>query len=369
MRVIISLICLLLPFMALAEEVQIRPDAPDHHVVVKGDTLWGISAMFYKNPWKWPQIWNINKDSVKNPHWIYPGNMIVLDRSNGSLHVAETGNAGETPASIADAASSPAPAAVEGSQNEGSKDGAEKLSPRIRYEPSAHDAIPTIPFKVIQPFLSQPLVLDEDMEDAPVLVAFEEGRVILGTDQKAYVEGLTESMGNKLQVFRPGKELLDPETEEILGREAVYLGDVYVQKFGGKKLGEVSTVVATKARQEINLGDYLYAPTVATMADFQPHAPEVEITASVISIYGGGTQAGQNTVVTINKGERDGLHVGHVLALYGHGKQVKHRGEDYVLPDERYGLMFVFRTFRKVSYALVMETRLPVYVLDRAQTP
>lgn len=340
MRKIISLICFLLPVMAHADVVQVRPDAPDRHIVVRGDTLWDISAMFFKDPWKWPSIWNINKETIKDPHWIYPGDVINLDRNTGLLSInSET--AGSSNSDL------------------------EKYSPRVRYGLSEHDAISSIPYKDLKVFLSQPLVVDEDaLSSAPKLIALQEARVMLGDDQIGYVSGLPADQGKKWQVYRPGKLFKDPETDEILGREAIYLGDVDALQFG-----EVSTVLATKTKLEINKGDRLarYIPNIAD--NFLPRPPSKPIDATIISIYGGVTQAGQNTVVTLNKGTRDGLETGNVLALYNKGLVVKQGGDSYVLPDERYGLVFVFRVFNKVSYGLVMQSRLPAQIMDHARTP
>ncbi len=340
MRKIISLICFLLPVLAYADVVQIRPDAPDRHVVVKGDTLWDISAMFFKDPWKWPSIWNLNKDTIKDPHWIYPGDVVVLDRSTGSLSVNGKGLAT-------------------------SSDTTDKYEPRIRYGLSQHDAIASIPYKDIQAFISQPLVVEEEsLATAPKLIALQEGRVILGDNQIGYVSNLPADKGTKFQAFRPGKLFVDPETDEVLGREAIYLGDVEATKFG-----EVSTVMATKTKLEINRGDRLTLTSVASSDSLIPHVPSNNIKAQILSVYGGVSQAGQNTVVTINKGTREGLEVGNVLALYSKGINTKFEGETYTLPNERYGLMIVFRVFNKVSYGLVMQTKLPVQLLDVAQTP
>jgi len=348
MRKIISLICLLLPLLAHANEVQIRPDAPDRHIVVKGDTLWDISTMFFKDPWKWPNIWNLNKDTIKDPHWIYPGDVVILDRTSGSLSI----NVENTP-SAADTSSV------------GAVDGTTKLSPHINYGLSQHDAIPSIPYKDLHAFLSQPLVIDENaLATAPKLVALQEGRVILGEDQLGYVINLPPDQGSKWQVYRPGKVFIDPSTGENLGREAIYLGDVVVNQFA-----KISTVVATNTKLEINTGDRLAISTAEIGNYYLPHAPSVDIKASIISIYGGVSQAGQYSVVTLNKGSRDGLENGNVLALYNKGVNTKHNAETYTLPDERYGLVFVFRVFNKVSYGLVMQTTLPAQLLDRAQTP
>ncbi len=343
MRKIISLICFLLPVLAYADVVQVRPDAPDRHVVVKGDTLWDISALFFKDPWKWPNIWNMNRDTIKDPHWIYPGDVIVLDRTTGSLSI--NGEATGMPAD--------------------STEKTDKLSPRIRYSLSQHGAISSIPYKDLHAFLSQPLVVEEDaLSTAPKVIALQEGRQILADNQLGYVSNLPSNQGSKWQAYRPGQRFIDPDTGEILGREAVYLGDVEATQFA-----EVSTVTATKTVLEINRGDRLAISSAEASDNYLPRPPSTQIKARIISVYGGVSQAGQNSVVVLNKGTRDGLANGHVLALYSKGQTVKQDGDTYTLPDESYGLLFVFRVFNKVSYALVMQTKLPAQLLDVAQTP
>ena len=346
MRKIISLICFLLPILAFAAQPDTRPElrshAPDRHVVVKGDTLWDISGKFFKDPWKWPYIWGMNKDSIKDPHWIYPGDVIVLDRASGTLRIGQAGAA-----------------------STGSSDGVIKLSPKARAGHSTYDAIPSIPASAIAPFLSQPLVIEEGaLKDAPTLIGAREGCVILSAHDIGFAKGLSQDKGTKWQIYRPGKTFTDPDTGEALGVEAIYLGNAEVTDFA-----DVSTVAITQSVQEINQGDRLVAPSGAAVNTYLPRAPGGNISTRVISVYGGVSQAGQNTIITLNKGARDGLESGHVLALYRKGEDVKNEGEKFTLPDERYGLVFVFRVFDKVSYALVMQTRLPVQLLDRAQTP
>ncbi len=346
MRKIISLICFLLPVLACADQLQIRPDAPDRHVVVKGDTLWDISGKFFADPWKWPHIWGLNKDTIKDPHWIYPGDLVFLDRSSGTLRIGQMG-------------------ADEARDRAGDASGIVRLSPKVREGLSIHDAIPSIPAAAIAPFLSRPLVLEEDaLKDAPALIGAREGRVILGEGDICFARGLTPDLGNQWQIYRPGKKFIDPDSGEVLGVEAVYLGNAEVTNFA-----EISTVSITHSVQETHRGDRLVASSTDTAMTYLPRAPESNISARVISVYGGVSQAGQNTAITLNKGTRDGVEIGHVLALYHKGEEVKSEGESYTLPDERYGLVFVFRVFEKVSYALVMQTKLPVQLLDRAQTP
>jgi hypothetical protein len=323
MRKIISLICFLLPVLAFAAQPDTRPelrsDAPDHHVVVKGDTLWDISGKFFRDPWRWPYIWGMNKDTIKDPHWIYPGDIIVLDRATGTLRIGQPGTSGRSSAA-----------------------GVVRLSPKVREGHSEHDAVPSIPASAIAPFLSQPLAVEEGaLQSAPTLIGAREGRVMLSEGDTGFAKGLTQDKGTKWQVYRPGKTFTDPDSGETLGIEAVYLGDAEATAFAD----------------------------VSTVNTYLPRAPASDISARVISIYGGVSQAGQNTVITLNKGRRDGLESGHVLAMYRKGEAVESEGEDFTLPDERYGLVFVFRVFDKVSYALVMQTRLPVQLLDRAKTP
>lgn len=344
-RFIISLICCLLPVLAFADASEIRDNAPDRHVVVKGDTLWGIAAEFLKDPWKWPQIWGMNKDSIKDPHWIYPGDVIVLDRATGTLRIGQGGSAAATATS--------------------SNTDVIKLSPKVREQDSEHNAILSIPASAIGPFLSRPLVIEKNgLANAPILVGTYEKRVILGNDDIAYVKGLREDQGSQWQIYRSGKALTDPDSKEILGYEASYLGDAVVENFA-----DISTLRITKSIQEINKGDRFTPATGELLNNYIPHAPDGQLVARVMSIYGGVSQAGQNAIVTLNKGSRDGLENGHVLALYRKGDTIKEKGKTFRLPDIRYGLLFVFRTFDRVAYGLVMQTRLPVELLDSAQTP
>ena len=204
-KIIISLIYCLLPAFALAGAAEVRDNAPDSHVVVKGDTLWDISATFFKDPWKWPEIWGMNKDTIKDPHWIYPGDVILLDRTTGSLRVSK----GETTSSTGGATSSTETI---------------KLSPKALREDSEHGSIPNIPLADIAPFLSQPLVIDaENLPGALTLLGTYEQHVILGSNDVAYVKGLTEEKGIHWQIYRPGKTFIDPETKAVLGLSLIHI--------------------------------------------------------------------------------------------------------------------------------------------------
>jgi hypothetical protein len=341
-KIIISLICCLLPTFGFADTVKIHDNAPDSHVVVKGDTLWDISTKFFKDPWLWPKIWGLNKDTIKDPHWIYPGDVVYLDRASGTLHIGK----------------------IKQTEEAGKSDSV-KLSPRVHVQGSEHNAISSISTSAIEPFLSRPLIIENDgLSKAPTIVGTHEKRVILGSGDIAYVKGLSKDQGFQWQIYQPGKTLLDPDSKEVLGYEAVYLGNAEVEKFAN-----ISTIKIVKALKEISKGDRLIQVSNEIARSYVPRAPDSQITARVISIYSGVSQAGQHSIVTINKGLRDGIENGHVLALYRKGDVIKEKGNTLTLPDTRYGLLFVFRTFDKVAYALVMRTQLPVELLDSALTP
>lgn len=360
MRKIISLICILLPILTCADELIVRENAPDHYVVVKGDTLWDISNKFFQDPWKWPQIWGLNKDTVKDPHWIYPGNLIVLDHATRTLHLGELPKAPETPAGEVALVPDLAPGSEPVPDSR-----IQKLAPKIRVVNGEHDAIPSIPASIIGPFLSKPLVIEnEEIEDAPTLIGSIENRSLLSFGDTAFATGIPDDKGPLWQLYRPGKELIDPDTDETLGYEAIYLGDAAIQKYD-----EVTTLKITKSVLDIQKGDNFIQSAVGMASNYIPRPPSSKISAKVISIYGGVNQGGQNAVITLNKGTRDGLENGHVLALFKESESSKYKGETYKLPALRYGLVFVFRTFDKVAYALVMQVQRPVQISDSLETP
>lgn len=360
----------------------LRPDAPDQYTVVKGDTLWAISARFLKDPWRWPQIWQMNRDEIKNPHWIYPGDIIRLDRSGANPRLTlERGALGA----------------------EAAAGNVVRLEPHARVE-SLRTAISSIPGSVIGPFLTQPLVVEEgELDRTPAIVATEDSRVVVGQGDIAYADRITSKDPASWQVYRAGGPLRDPETGEILGYEALYVGDARVTRFGNP-----STLRITKARQEINRGDHLVPARETTLLSYVPHAPDKFIRGSIMSVEGGVSELGQYQIVTLNRGARDGLQIGHVLATYRRGETLAANGHDtgardwfkgvdvkpvpivpaavianssadtagaplegrpIKLPDERDGLVFVFRVFDKLSYAMVMQASKPLYVGDLVQTP
>jgi hypothetical protein len=373
----------LAPSVALAQVPPIpqtpmafKADAPDRYVVVRGDTLWGISERFTDSPWRWPEIWNFNREQIRNPHWIYPGDVIVLDRVSGTLSIAGADGKPATPGEPRDPAGRPeARPEARPDLGVGSAVGTVKLSPRVRAESTARDAIPSIPPSAIEPFLSRPLVIEPDgLDNAPTIIATEDNRVIIEAGNQAYVRGMGDSKEENWFIYRRGKVLVDPDTKVTLGYEAIYLGTARVTR-----AGDPATVRLTTVTQEVGTGDKLLPAGVPEVPKYAPHAPAVFMQGRVIGIYGGlgkVGEAGPQQIITLNRGRSDGVEVGHVFALYRPGPliadaSVKTGGKPvtFKLPDERYGLAFVFRIYDRVSYALVMRISKPVNPLDVVQTP
>jgi LysM domain len=334
------LCCLALP--ALADDVQLQENHPDRYTVVKGDTLWGISGKFLKDPWQWPKVWKMNRADIKNPHRIYPGDVIALDMSSGSPELSLTR-------------------------------GTITLEPGVRIEALKKAAIPTISLSVISPFLSQPLVIENGaLDDAATIISGPEDHIAFITGDRIYVDKIEEGSGTFWQIYRNGKALLDPATNEVLGTEAIYLGDVNVTHYG-----EPATVVIRRTSEDVYKDDKLITAPEEPTASFTPHAPDDLITGDIISIYNGVGlgETTTNSIVTIDRGSSDGLEEGHVLAIYRNRGVVpdpKAKKSDHqviALPAERMGLLMIFRTFDRVSYGLIMQASGVISVSDKVISP
>lgn len=324
------------------------PNAPDQHRVVRGDTLWDISGKFLQHPWCWPQVWGMNREQIRNPHWIYPGQIVYFDRVAGRLRLGQPNGDNSGVPTV-------------------------HLSPRVRSTEAESDAISAVSLGAIKPFLSKPLIVEEnELKDAPRIVATQEGRVYLAAGDKAYVRGDLKGR-TTFEAFRPGKPLKDPATQQIIGYEAVYLGTLKLQRPSTSEM-EPNTFTVLDAKEEMGVGDRLIAQEPTPFINYAPHAPEKEIAAQIVSVYGGVTQAGQNQIVSINRGAKDSVDVGTVLELYRLGAMVPDRTEGngkglIKLPDEKYGTLFVFRVFNNLSYGLIMQVQDSVQIGDVARSP
>lgn len=352
------LVSLVASIPARAANVALKTDYPARYTVVKGDTLWDIAARFLKNPWQWPEIWKLN-ERIKNPHLIYPGDVIALRYVNGKpeLTLLRNEKLGTTPVSPGPATDVPARPTV-------------KLSPRIHTEP-LEKAIPTIQPNAIAPFLTQPLVVSEhELQKAGYVTTGLDDRIALGNTSEFYARGLTDTTQEFYQVFRRGKPILNPNNpEDILGYEAVYLGDA-------KRLqsGDPAKLVVTRVKQEIIPGDRLIASTrKPALPYYYPRPPKTKVEGKVLSALSdiATVELGTHSIITINLGAREGVEEGNVLRVLYHVGSHKDpvTREPYKLPDEEAALIMVFRVFERLSYALVMNANRPVHILDTVVSP
>ncbi len=347
---------------------ELSPNAPDTYTVKPRDTLWAISGMFLKSPWRWPELWGMNLQEIRNPHLIYPGQQLYLDKTSGRAVLrsrAGTGDSGDTI----------------------------KVSPRVRSTKLADAAIPTLPPNLIEPFLAEPVVIDETtLQTAPRIVAAQEGRVLLSRGDRAYARSqldgdlsTAKEASDKYRVFRNAKPLKDPNDGQILGYEAQYVGSAELVRGesvrgskdkDGKETTEIvpATIDIVGSKEEMRIGDRLLPEPKREFVTYTPRAPEQKVEGGrIVSVYGSAVvNAAQNQVVVINRGKVDGMETGHVLAILSDGERVLDRtnGKEQIkLPDERNGLLMVFRTFDRVSYALILQITNGVRVGDRLTNP
>jgi hypothetical protein len=348
-------LCLwLMAGFALADEIELKPGHPERYTVVRGDTLWDIAGKFLSRPWQWPEIWHDNRQ-IANPHWIYPGDELVLSVVDGKPSLQVGYRSGGEGAGAAEASG-----------------GDVRLSPVVRVEPLGQ-AIPTIPLSAIQQFLTEPKVaLDPaQMESAPYVVAMADEHVVVGSGDRVYVRGLADRrLGVGYMVFRPGQPYTDAETGDILGYEALYVGNADVQA-----VDELATLRVTKSAREVVIGDrILPVDYEKVQTRYQPHPPALPVWGHVISVVDGVSQIGQWNIVVIDRGTADGIETGAVLEVRQGGASQRDimspsANEVITLPAEKEGLLMVFRPFERVSFALVMNAVRAIHLNDTVTNP
>lgn len=334
---------------------ELAPNAPDSHTVQPGDTLWGISTLFLRSPWRWPELWGMNLEQIRNPHLIYPGQVLMLEKIDGRARLRMAGTGSGEPTNTV------------------------RLSPRVRAETLDNGAIAAIPLHLIGPFLNEAVVFDaNELDGAPRIVATQEGRVMLSRGETAYVRGDLKG-ARDFRLFRELVPLRDPESREVLGYEGRYVGTAEALQAQSTTTVDKKTAIVpatfrvTSTRIEAVVGDRLSPVPQQELVAYVPRSPDKPVEGRIVSIYGDGVRAGQNQVVAINRGARDGIERGHILAVWRAGRTVADRtsGDKAALrlPDERHGTMFVFRSFERVSYALLLQVQDPVRAGDRFTQP
>jgi nucleoid-associated protein YgaU len=355
---------------------ELAPNAPDNYTVKRGDTLWAISGLFLKSPWRWPELWGMNLDDIRNPHRIYPGQQLYLDKTGGRATLR-----------------------TRQASSEGPPTDTVRVSPRTRFDTLADASIPTLSPNAIEPFLAEAVIVDDaTFSRAPRIVAAQEGRVLLSRGDRAYARGeyvggtatgkpLSDAKGQPLdyRVYRDATALKDPTTQQVLGYEAQYVGKaelvrgesvMQVEGKNGKPQAEIvpATIDIVATKEEMRVGDRLLPEPARELVSYVPHAPATRINGQIVSIYGSAVaSASENQVVVINRGAKDGLERGHVMAIMKAGERLADKTDSarpqIKLPNERNGLLMVFRTFDNLSYALILQITDGVKVGDRVINP
>jgi len=342
---------------ARAADPVLAPSPPDRYVVQKGDTLWGIAKKFLRDPWRWPEIWRMNRNDIKNPHWIYPGDVVVFLPGVPAM----AGRPAQPPQLV-----------LEREQV--------RLSPTIRSTPIDVEAISSIPPGDIEAWLSRPIVTGPDgLVGAAQIVAGRGERVVRGEGDVMYAAGIDATLGDLWHIYRPGVKYVSFENPDVvLGYEQRYLGSAKVER-----AGPISTLRIATAREEILVEDLLMPAPREEIVNYVPHAPDKPISGRILRLTSDSVEAGRSMLAALDKGRNDGVDVGTVLAIERVIPPIRDRRESvqpdpllrllteyYInIPAERIGLLFVFRVFDNVSYAILLNTTDPVLVGDYVRNP
>ncbi|ASP37991.1 peptidoglycan-binding protein [Bacterioplanes sanyensis] len=338
---------------SMASALPLKADAPQRYTVKEGDTLWHISERFTNDPWQWPEIWYLNRQ-IEDPHLIFPGDELALIEVNGERRVTVV-KRGQSARTV--------------KLSPSSEPGTMRLHPTVRVEP-IEAAIPAIPMDAVRGFLrNHRVVQPKELDNAPRVLAGSEGRILMGAGSTVYARGKAlEKVASAYSIYRRGQVYRDPETEEVLGLEALDIGQGRVTDVNG----DILTMELERTNQHVSAGDLLLqTEDRRILSRFIPKSPKGDVEGQILAVSGGVSQVGQFDVVVLNRGEREGLEPGSVLLVKKAGEVVYDRAEDeYVrLPAERAGMMMVFRTYDKMSYGLIMRATKPLRVGDRFSAP
>jgi hypothetical protein len=341
---------------ALAERVaqqgvalsELAPDAPARYTVKAGDTLWAISGLYLKQPWHWPELWGMNMAQIRNPHWIFPGQTLVLTVRDGRAQLSvESTDPGDGVPEV-------------------------RLEPGVVSSDAPPIGIPTLDPALLAPFLTRPLIVDASAtQQAPHIVALAPGHVMLSVGDRAFVRGKLGA-ATQFDIYRPAQPLHEPGSKKVLALASDYLGAAdLVQGPQGKDA--ISTVEVVSIARDIGAGDLLTARTTPPDLNFTPKAPAVAVAGQIIALDGDAEMAGRNSVVTLDRGSADGLQSGDVLAVMQAAREVTDSAAPdkpaVEIPPQRVGLLMVFRTFDHVAYGVVLEAQQALEVADGVTSP
>lgn len=326
----------------------IKADAPNRYVVKKGDTLWSISGKYLKAPHRWREIWAINKQ-LKNPHLIYPGDVLIMCVIKGKTLVGV--DTGEGCAGIEkNMNASPAPTV---SLN------------------SAQGSIPTIPLASIRHWLDRAVVVNPaDFNDTPYVLATKEG-LMAATGDKIYIKGAILELGEYYGVYRKSEPYVDVKTGKVMGLEAIQVARGQVTDIAAN--GVSSLKITEIYDSAIHEGDRVFGEMgVGLPSAFYPVPAEVTRGGSIARVLGGINKGAKDSVVAINIGAMQGAKAGHVLDVYRKGALVRDiydRNTPVRLPSEKAGQVMIFKAFDQISYAYVLSADLPLGVGDQLLPP
>jgi hypothetical protein len=378
--------------MSTAAAPTMQPTAPERYTVKKGDTLWGIASMYLKDPWRWPDIWYANPN-IKNPHLIFPGDVLILGRNAQGQPMLSVQRNGQTATeasppplvSTSVTAAAPSGTGTTAPVNAASSVGTPaaqlsavsgplpvtKLEPQPRYLPLSA-AVTTVPLNGLLPYMSKTRVMtSSEMDDTGYVITSFNGGPATGAGDEIYGRNMKSSDGSRYEIFRKGDKYVDPDSGDNLGYEATYIGDAEVEAWT-----DPAKLMVTNSDQEAIAGDHLVPNNGDTLAvNFLPHRPAKTIDGQIMAVLGGVGQIGQFDVVVLDRGVDDGVDVGTVLGSYRKGNTVKDLNASFFsrstvhLPTERNGTLMVFRSFKHVSYALVMQATNEIHLEDVAANP
>ncbi len=355
----------------------IRENTPRQYTVKSGDTLWAIAGHFLNDPWYWPELWSKNPQ-INNPHLIYPGDIISLIYVNGQP-VFQVSRNGQVVNSSAGAKQTQTQAATETQTKTNTFEQVHtggplrqvKLSPRIRAT-SLEESIKTIPLDAILQFTTRPQVITlEEWNDAPYIVGSDDKHLILSQGNRIYIKGELDKEKLRYSIYRKGDKLIDPKSGDLLGYESIYAGEARIIKYANP-----ASAIINKAKREIIVGDRLLSTDDSKINNlFFPKPPESDVEGEIISLFDAISGIAQYQIAVINLGKRDGLEVGNILATYTKGEVVRDRFEEtegqinVTLPNERSGMIMLFKIFDRVSYGLILEADRVIHRNDQVRTP